>query len=481
MQAKADAQLLREYTRQGSEAAFGEIVARYTDLIYASVLRQAGSADLAEEVAQSVFTDLARKAPALTARLGDNGTIVGWLYRSSRYALSKYRRAEHRRHTRESQAMQDFDPASTTPPDWECVRPVLDEALADLNEEDRQAMLLRFFQNQGFEAIGGALGISDDAAQKRVARALEKVRARLVRHGITTTAAMLSAVLSTKAIETAPAGLAARLAGAALAGAAAKTGTTLTIMTLTSFKTGIIATVIAAALAAGLVVERRSLNQLQEENAALRQQISQLGQPPQQTQQPALLKTDSDELAKLRREQAELLKLRGEVGVMRDTMEKNQGELATARSENARMVAIAKAQANRALTVNVLKQIGRACHIFAGNNGNLLPTNMAQIQGLLADVPFGAGVGTNSFEFYDYGQALTTGATPYFPMAREKEARQMPDGRWSRMYLLIDGAVQEAVPDDGNFDAWEKEWLQQQETQQAARQAARQSGTPISQ
>jgi RNA polymerase sigma factor (sigma-70 family) len=476
MQAKADAQLLREYARQGSEAAFGEIVARYTDLVYSAVLRQVGSATLAEDVAQSVFTDLARKAAALAGTLQENGTIAGWLYRSSRYAVSKHLRAEHRRHTRESQAMQDFDPASATSPDWERVRPVLDEALADLSEEDRQAMLLRFFQNQRFQAVGAALGISDDAAQKKVGRALEKLRAQLARHGITTTAAMLSAVLSTNAIQTAPAGLAARLAGASLAGAAAKSGTTLTIMTLTSYKTGIVATGIAAVLAVWLAAEHRSLARLQEENAVLRQQISQMGQPPQ----PAVpLQAASDELEKLRREHVELLRLRGEIGVLRDTKEKKQSELATARSENAQMVAIMKAEAIRSVTINALKQVGTASHMYAGDNGNMLPTNMGQIQGLLASVDFGSGVGTNSFEFYDYGQPLPTSATPYFFFAREKQARQLPNGRWSRMYLLVDGSVQEAGSDNGNFDTWEKEWIQQQAAQQ--QQATQQSGSPVSQ
>jgi len=476
MQAKADAQLLREYACQGSEAAFGEIVARHTDLVYSAVLRQVGSAALAEDVVQGVFTDLARKARSLAGKLDENGTIVGWLYRSSRYAVSKHLRAEHRRHNRESQAMQNLDPASSASPDWERVRPALDEALAELSEVDRQAMLLRFFQNQEFQAVGAALGISDDAAQKRVARALEKLRVRLTRHGITTTSAMLSAVLSTNAVQTAPAGLAAKLAGASLAGAAAKTGTTLTIMTLTSFKTGIIATGIAAGLAVWLVAEHRSLNKLQEENTALRQQISQVAQPP-----PAPLPADNDELARLRGEHAELLRLRGELGVLRNTMEKEQGELAAARSENAQnapIVARAKAQATRVASINGLKLIGTAAHLYGGDNSNLLPTNIGQIRRELSSVKFGGGIGTNSFEFYDYGQPLTTGATPYFFFAREKQPRQMPDGNWSRMYLLIDGSVQEAGPADGDFDTWEKEWIQKAAAQTAARQAAQPSGPP---
>src|SRR5208282_3545963 len=132
MQAKADAQLLREYAFQGSEGAFGEIVARYTDLIYSTVLRQSGSPEVAQEVAQSVFTDLAHKAQALAGKLDESGTIVGWLYRSSRFALSKHLRAEQRRHIRENQAMQNLDSSTASSPDWERLRPVLDKALADL-------------------------------------------------------------------------------------------------------------------------------------------------------------------------------------------------------------------------------------------------------------------------------------------------------------------------------------------------------------
>jgi RNA polymerase sigma factor (sigma-70 family) len=466
MQARADAHLLRDYVNQGSEAAFGEIVARYTDLIYSTVLRQTRSSDLAEEIAQSVFTDLARKAPLLARKLDPDGTIVGWVYRSSRFALSKQLRAAHRRRIRESQAMQDFDSVSAASPDWERVRPVLDEALAELGEDDRQAMLLRFFQNQGFQAVGSALGISGDAAQKRVARALEKLRARMARHGITTTASMLSAVLSTNAIETAPAGLAARLAGSSLAGAAAKTGAALTLMTLTSFKTGIVATGIATAMAVWLAAEHRSLDRLREENAALREEINPRSQPP--PSMPVALGPDSDALERARREHAELLRLRGEVGVLRDGMERKQGELAAADSVNANMVAAAKAQATRALTINTLKQVGLACYGYANNNSNTFPTSFGQLQDRLAGLGSPSGVGTNAFEFYDYGQPLTTTNAPYLMLAREKQPRQLADGTWSRMYLLADGSVQEASPEDGDFDAWEKAWIQNKAAEQAA-------------
>lgn len=459
MQAKADAQLLREYARQGSDAAFGEIVARYTDLVYGAVLRQVGSADLAQEIAQSVFTDLARKASSLAESLDENGTIVGWLYKSSRFALSKHLRAEQRRHNRERLAMEDFDPTSTTPPDWERVRPVLDEALADLSEEDRQAMLLRFFQNQGFQSVGAALGISDDAAQKRVGRALEKLRAHLTRHGITTTAALLSDVLSTNAYQTAPAGLAAKLAGAALSGAAVSTTSTLTVMTIASQKIGIVATGVATVLAVCLAAEHRSVGKLQEENAALRQQISQATQAPPVAVPPAEpVLADVEELARLRNEHGELLRLRGEVGILRDTQEKQQKELASVHSEKDQMVAVEKAEAARVSAVNYLKIIGVASRVFANTNGEIFPTSLGQIKDNLVTMGMERQMGIQEIEFIDYGQPVTTSANPNFFFAREKQPRQMPDGKWSRAYLLMDGAVQTAESDTGDFGEWEKQW-----------------------
>jgi RNA polymerase sigma factor (sigma-70 family) len=469
MQAKSDALLLREYARLGSEAAFREIVVRYTDLIYSTVLRKVGRADLAEDVAQSVFTDLARKAPSLARTLAENGTIVVWIYRSARFAVSKQLRAENRRHIRESLAMQEFDATAAASPDWESVRPKLDEALADLSEEDRQAMLLRYFQGRDFQAIGAVLGVSDDTAQKRVARALEKLRTRLARHGITTTASMLSAVLSTNAIQTAPVGLAARLAGASLASAASSTGTTLTIMALTSFKTGIIAMTIAASLAIWLAAEYRSLHALQDENAALREQMSQPSQPPETSlPQNAISQenSDRDELEKLRREHEELLKLRGDVGVLRDTADKKQAELDAIEKANEKR----EQQANykNIVVKAALEIVGRASRTYAMTHDGLLPTDYEQIRnqnngngGKLLDIWTQAGgFATNFFAFFNYDTPLSTNMPPYCFYAAENLAREMPDGQIHRDYLLVDGSVQEAASGNGNFDTWESEWLQ---------------------
>ena len=163
---QSDAQLLREYAAHGDEPAFGEIVARHTGLVYSAALRQSGSPERAREIAQSVFTDLARKARTLAGSLTADASLAGWLYRGTRYAALNSLRDERRRQAHERLVMENFNPSSEASPDWERVAPVLDEAMAELNDADREAVLLRFFKNQDFHAVGLALGVSDDAVAK---------------------------------------------------------------------------------------------------------------------------------------------------------------------------------------------------------------------------------------------------------------------------------------------------------------------------
>jgi cell division protein FtsL len=169
------------------------------------------------------------------------------------------------------------EPISETAPelDWEKLRPTLDEAMHELKEADREAILLRFFENRAFAEISGQLGLNENAARMRVERALEKLRAVFLRRGIAATTALAS-VISANAVQIAPAGLAATLTGASLAGAG--TGTTLTLlklMTMTKLKLGLGALVIAGATTA-LVVQHQAQIKLREENQSLRQQMAKL-------------------------------------------------------------------------------------------------------------------------------------------------------------------------------------------------------------
>jgi RNA polymerase sigma factor (sigma-70 family) len=164
-QGKSDAQPLREYAGEKSETAFGEVLRRHADLIYSAALRQIGSPDPAGEIAQRVFIDLARKARPLAGSLREDASAAGWLYRATRCAALNLLREERRRHDRERHVMQELQSASESAPDWESVAPLLDEALSALDDQERDALLLRFFQKQDFRAVGAALGVSDDTAQ----------------------------------------------------------------------------------------------------------------------------------------------------------------------------------------------------------------------------------------------------------------------------------------------------------------------------
>jgi RNA polymerase sigma factor (sigma-70 family) len=275
-----DPELLRRYAGTKSEEAFAELVRRHLDLVYSAALRQVnGDTHLAQDVAQTVFTDLARKAAPLARR----GTLTGWLYTSTHFAAAKIVRTENRRRDREEKFMrepsnntaQEVGRVTPCAPDWEKLRPMLDEVMHELKEPDREAILLRYFENRPFAEIGGKLGLNENAARMRVERALETLRSVFLRRGVAATTALAS-VISANAVQLAPAGLAATLTNTSLA--AAGTGTTLTLlkfMTLTKLKLGISALVVAGA-ATALVVQHQAQIKLREENQSLRQRINQL-------------------------------------------------------------------------------------------------------------------------------------------------------------------------------------------------------------
>src|SRR4029077_1838248 len=181
-----DRQLLARYLTEGSEAAFSEIVSRYVNLVYSAALRRTGGdAHAAPDVAQSVFTDLARKAGSLPRNI----VLAGWLHRASSFAAAQWMRTERRRYAREQTALAMNASKSDPAPDWESIRPLLDDALDRLNSVDRDALLLRFFEQPSLAEVGSALGSTEDSARKRISRALEKLRSALARRGVTTTTA----------------------------------------------------------------------------------------------------------------------------------------------------------------------------------------------------------------------------------------------------------------------------------------------------
>jgi RNA polymerase sigma factor (sigma-70 family) len=270
-----DQQLLSRFAENRSEAAFGELVSRYVNLVYSTALRRTDfDAHLAQDVAQLVFTDLARKAPSLSRDV----VLAGWLHRATLYAAGQLMRGDRRRRLREQEAAAMSALESQTNTDWQAIRPALDEALDKLNQTDRDALLLRFFEQRSLAEIGAALGTNEDAAGKRVRRALEKLRTMLMRRGITTTGVALSTVISAHAIQLAPAGLAASLATSALTGAGAAAGITTTLVKIMALtKTQLtIGGIVIAALTASLIVETTSQKALRRQNESMQQKIAQL-------------------------------------------------------------------------------------------------------------------------------------------------------------------------------------------------------------
>jgi RNA polymerase sigma factor (sigma-70 family) len=239
-----DAVQLRQFVEKGDEEAFCKLVSRHFALVYGTALRLTNhDASLAEDVAQTVFTDLARKARHLPRGI----ILPGWLYQATRFAGAKAVRGEQRRRAREQEAFLMQELAPETSPEWERIRPVLDAAVGKLSRKDRDAILLHYFEQKSFRDVGAALGLTDDAAQKRVSRALEKLRTILARLGITVPGSALSNFLEAVVVPLVPAGKASTIAKCSLKLAAA-TGPANVFETLTHGLTSSTARIAAACL-----------------------------------------------------------------------------------------------------------------------------------------------------------------------------------------------------------------------------------------
>ena len=200
-----DSELLRRYAEEGSEPAFAALVERHINVVYRTALRRVGGdAHAADDVTQRVFTDLARKA----GQLRDHPSLAGWLHTGTRFAAAELVRSEQRRRTHEQEALAMQESETTPPSSGIPLDPVLDEILDLLEERDRDAILLHYFEGQTFAEVGAALRLSADAARMRVNRAMERLRTELVRRGVASTAAALATSLSAQSTVSVPATLA---------------------------------------------------------------------------------------------------------------------------------------------------------------------------------------------------------------------------------------------------------------------------------
>jgi RNA polymerase sigma factor (sigma-70 family) len=249
-----DMDLLRQYAERNSETAFAALVARHLNLVQSAALRKTGNPSAAEEITQAVFVILAQKA----ARIPDKTILPGWLYQTARLTASSFMKSEARRARREQKAYMQTELRDTTPDEtWEQLAPLLEDAMGQLGDNERAAVVLRFFGHNNFAEVATASGVSENAAKKRVGRALEKLRRYFFKRGVSTTTAVIAGAISAHSVHAAPAALAKSVAAAAVTKGAAASGSTLTLikgalklMAWTKAKTAIVVG-IAAILAVG--------------------------------------------------------------------------------------------------------------------------------------------------------------------------------------------------------------------------------------
>jgi RNA polymerase sigma factor (sigma-70 family) len=222
-----DARLLEQFARNGSEEAFTALVQRHIALVHSVALRHTANAQHAQDITQAVFVILARKAGTLGRRI----VLPGWLYHTARLTAANLQRAETSRVRREQEAfMQSQLEESVNDALWRELSPQLDEAMAGLCTSERDALVLRYFQNKSMAEVGKFLGLAENTAQKRVSRALEKLRKFFTKRGVSSTTAILAGAISTHSVQAVPATLAKSVTAVALAKGATASASTLTLI-----------------------------------------------------------------------------------------------------------------------------------------------------------------------------------------------------------------------------------------------------------
>jgi len=303
---QTDSLLLKAYVERRLEAAFNELVQRHVDLVYSAAIRMVRDPHLAEDVTQGAFIALARQASELVER----PTLAGWLHRTAQNIAAQTVRTIERRRAREQEAFAMSDQISTSPDvGWEKIELHLDAALSELIDADRDAVVLRYFHKKSAAEIATILGVSDDTAQKRVSRAVEKLREVFAKNKITIGAGSLGVLISANAVQAAPAGLATKIL-------AATSGLTVTAG-ITMIQKMFIAGFAAVAIGVGIYTFhlQKQITALQEQQKSLNQQIAQMSQERDDAKnQLAAAQRENDQG---QNNQDELLRLRGETGVLR--------------------------------------------------------------------------------------------------------------------------------------------------------------------
>ncbi|MDR3456591.1 MAG: sigma-70 family RNA polymerase sigma factor [Verrucomicrobiae bacterium] len=314
-----DSDLLRQFVEHEADAAFAGLVERHVNLVYSVAHRQTGDAHQAEEITQAVFLILAKKAGTLR----HEPALSSWLFQATRLTANNFLRGESRRRAREQEAYMQSTLNEPADEAWPRIAPLLDRAVETLGEADRRAILLRFYEGRNLRDVGAALGASEDAAKKRVNRAVEKLRKFFTKRGVVLPATTLTAALAANSVQAAPAGLAAAVSAIALAGTAVTTSTLIAATTktivMTTFQKIAVTAALTATIGAG-VYEAKQAHDARNAVAKLQAEQTPLAMENARLQAEAnklsdLLAGAKDQKQLTQAQFNELLKLRGQIGV----------------------------------------------------------------------------------------------------------------------------------------------------------------------
>jgi RNA polymerase sigma factor (sigma-70 family) len=459
-----DRELLNRFANEHSEEAFAELVRRHMGRVHSAALRQVGDDPAsAADITQAVFMELARQA----RKLASHPVLVGWLSTTTHRLASHHIRGECRRRRREQEVvvLQDLRQNSDLIPDEPRLKALLDDVLQELGEMDRAAVLLRHVEQRPFSDIGVRLGMSENAARMRVDRALEKLRTRLARRGITSTSSVLVSTLAGASTSVAPPGLATAITSTVLASGFTSpfTFTLLTVMASSPVK--IVIALIAVGMVGGVLIHQRNTTErLQSEKSALEQRVAELTSQADSYRLAA--EKNAEALAQGARQSAEVLRLRGEVSQLRRQAVPKPGPKAASAKPPEPVEQPTSEEAARAFglrRMNESKTLLLGLILYASEHDEQFPATLdAAAEHLKSS---GAAPGTDEtlknlnlhdFEMIHQG-SLTNLANPAMGIVlREREAWRTPEGKWARAYGFGDGHSElhlSDAPDDADWEA----------------------------
>ena len=460
-------QLLAEYARTRSEAAFTELVRRYIDLVYSTAVRLTdGDTHLAEDVSQTVFLDLAYMARRISSAV----MLGGWLHRHTCFVAAKMLRANRRRQNRERLSVEMNDASDHSEAHLKMVAPILDEAINALGSADREAILRRFFAGEDFRAIGQALGSTEEAARKRVTRALEKLQSLLDKRGVALSAAGLGTLLVSGAVTAAPAGLAISVFNA-VATAAAGTGSAWTLfnfMASAKIKAGLLGSIVAASTISSLLVHHESAARLRAAEVRLELQTNLISQAQSELDRlsgvAALRKgagvNARDELLRMREDVAALRRQTNDLIVLRQ--DNNQLQAALRARQGFPSTNAPSGPDNPEIRARSMycRDLAMVMMLYASDNQEQFPSDFGQASKYVAEVIKEPRILTPAqFEIVYHGSrdALTNYAHPGgILLLREKAPWKNAEGKWFKGYAFTDGGGYIHSEPNGDFDAWEK-------------------------